>query len=157
MKIQSWQLRYGRSNDLDALVALEERCFDIDRISRRSFRCWLVSANSALIVAESATTLFGYVLVILRRNTRLARLYSIAVESDSRGTGLGCALLQASERAALDAGYTDMCLEVRPDNVAAIRLYEQKGYYCFGEYDDYYEDHSSALRYRKHLCLETTD
>ena len=145
------QLRDARLEDLDALVSLEQRCFVIDRLSRRSLRRWLTSDHGALVVAERSEQLLGYVLVILHRGTRLARLYSIAVDADARGTGLGLALLQAAERAALDAGRVDMRLEVRPDNAAAIRLYEQQGYRRFGEYDDYYEDHSPALRYQKRI------
>lgn len=155
MRTEPWQLRNSRRDDIDALVSLEERCFEIDRISRRSFRRWLDSPNKALIIAERAGTLLGYALVILRRKKRLAWLYSIAVESSSRGTGLGCALLRASEKAALDAGRIGMCLEVRPNNEAAIRLYEKEGYHFWGRYDDYYEDHSFALRYGKHLCRDT--
>ena len=147
----AFQMRPSRPDDLDALAALEERCFTIDKLSRRSFRRWLASAHAALIVAEKDRQLLGYVLVILHRGTRLARLYSIAVDSTSRGMGLGLALLQAAEQSALDAGRIDMRLEVRPDNSAAIRLYEQQGYRRFGEYDDYYEDHSPALRYQKRI------
>lgn len=144
-------LRPSRPDDLEALVALEQRCFTIDKLSRRSLRRWLSSDHAALVVAERNRQLLGYVLVILHRGTRLARLYSIAVDSASRGGGLGLALLQAGENAALDAGRVDMRLEVRPDNGAAIRLYEQQGYRRFGEYDDYYEDHSPALRYQKRI------
>lgn len=144
-------LRSARPEDLDNLVALEARCFVIDRLSRRSLRRWLTSDHAALIIAERNQTLLGYVLVILHRGTRLARLYSIAVDNAARGTGLGLTLLQAAEKAALEAGRVDMRLEVRPDNAAAIRLYEQEGYRRFGEYDDYYEDHSPALRYQKRI------
>jgi len=146
-----FQLRPSRPDDLEALDALEQRCFTIDRLSRRSLRRWLASDHAALIVAERDRQLIGYVLVILQRGTRLARLYSIAVDQASRGTGLGLALLEAAEDAALDAGRVDMRLEVRPDNTAAIRLYEQQGYRRFGAYDDYYEDHSPALRYQKRI------
>ena len=36
--------------DLDQLVDLEQRCFDSDRMSRRSFRRMLTRANAALLV-----------------------------------------------------------------------------------------------------------
>jgi ribosomal protein S18 acetylase RimI-like enzyme len=42
-------------------------------------------------------------------------------------------------------------LEVRVDNVAAIRLYERRGYEVVGVTDDFYEDGSDALRMRKRL------
>jgi len=42
-----------------------------------------------------------------------------------------------------------MRLEVAEHNTPAIRLYEARGYRVFGEYSDYYDDHSDALRMQK--------
>ena len=156
------QLRRGRSEDLDALEALEKRTFASDRLSRRSLRRWLASEHAALIIAEregaekestdaTLPTLVGYVLVILHRGTSMARLYSIAVSDTCRGAGLGRRLVEAAERAALDAQRISLRLEVRKDNTTAIALYESMGYLRFGEYRDYYEDHQDALRYQKRI------
>jgi hypothetical protein len=43
-------------------------------------------------------------------------------------------------------------LEVREDNVRAIRLYEQNGYRRIGCEPDYYEDGMTALALRKDLA-----
>ncbi len=137
--------------DLDALLRIEERAYATDRLSRRSFRRWIGSDHAALIVAQDDQGVAGYTLVLLYRGTRLARLYSIAVDPSRRGLGLGLALLRASERAALEAGRIDMRLEVRRDNSKAIALYEKEGYRRFGEYSDYYEDHEGAFRYQKRI------
>lgn len=137
--------------DLDALEALEKRTFDTDRLSRRSFRRWISSEHRAFKVAVVDGVLAGYILIILHRGTRLARLYSIAVDSNLRGCGLGRKLIEAGEKAARKAGRIDMRLEVRKDNAAAITLYEQLGYHRFGEYEDYYEDHQDAFRYQKRI------
>ena len=76
----SLSLRPAQAADLDALTALEERCFLGDRLSRRSFRHWVRQGHTGLIVAhDSSNALAGYVLVILQKGTRLARLYSIAI------------------------------------------------------------------------------
>ncbi len=137
--------------DLDALEALEKRTFDTDRLSRRSFRRWISGEHRAFKVATVDGVLAGYILIILHRGTRLARLYSIAVDSQMRGRGLGRKLIEAGEKAARKAGRIDMRLEVRKDNDAAIQLYEQLGYHRFGEYEDYYEDHQDAFRYQKRI------
>ncbi|MGB3840666.1 MAG: GNAT family N-acetyltransferase, partial [Rhodanobacter sp.] len=42
-------------------------------------------------------------------------------------------------------------LEVRPDNAAAIRLYERAGFRRFGAYRRYYEDGTDAWRYEQAL------
>lgn len=75
--------------DVPGLVALEQHCFTTDRLSQRSFQ-WMVSrAHGQLLVADNDGQLLGYALVLLRRGTSLARLYSIAVTEPARGTGLG--------------------------------------------------------------------
>ncbi|HCJ63983.1 MAG TPA: hypothetical protein DHV78_06815, partial [Alcanivorax sp.] len=83
----AFSFRPARPEDLDALVDLEQRCFDGDRLSRRSFRHWIRQAHSGLIVAHGLSdeagaegALAGYALVILQRGTRMARLYSIAAD-----------------------------------------------------------------------------
>ncbi|MFN2329571.1 MAG: peptidase C39 family protein [Chromatocurvus sp.] len=148
---QHYQFRPADERDLDALVRIEELAYRTDRLSRRSFRRWVGSDHAALIVAENTDGVAAYALVLLHRGTRLARLYSIAVDPASMGRGLGLALLQAAENAALDAGRIDMRLEVRRDNANAIALYEKQGYRRFGEYADYYEDHEGAYRYQKRI------
>lgn len=144
-------VRPARLSDLDALDALERRAFSGDRLSRRSLRRWLNGEHRAFLVADAGNGLAGYVLIILHRGTRLARLYSIAVDDRHRGQGVGRMLILAGEQAARDAGRIDMRLEVRQDNHAAIRLYESLGYVRFGEYEDYYEDHEDAWRYQKRI------
>ncbi len=139
-------LRPARQDDLEALVALEERCFEIDRLSRRSFRHFLASPTAICLVAELDGRLQGYALVLLHGRTALARLYSMAVAPEAQRQGLGKTLLLAAEAAALDRGAAIMRLEVRPDNHAAQALYSTVGYVSFGVYSDFYEDDSDALR-----------
>jgi len=145
-------LRPALPDDLDALTALERRCFDSDRLSRRSFRHWIRLAHSGLILASAPDGgLAGYALVILQRGTRLARLYSIAADPAWRGQGLGDALMDAAEQYAHEEKRLYLRLEVRRDNAGAIRLYERRGYKLFGSTPGYYEDHEDALRYQKRL------
>lgn len=138
--------------DIDALERLEQRAFEADRISRRSFRALIASPTAACLVAETdAGEIAGYALLLFRAGTALARLYSFAVDPDARGSGIGARLLEAAERAAFERDRLLMRLEVREDNAHAIRLYERAGYHRFGKYRDYYADHAAALRYEKIL------
>ncbi len=154
----AFSFRPARPEDLDALVELEQRCFDGDRLSRRSFRHWIRQAHSGLIAAHGLSdeegaegALAGYALVILQRGTRMARLYSIAADPACRGQGLGEQLMSAAERYAHREKRLYLRLEVRRDNDAAIRLYQRLGYKLFAETPDYYEDHQDALRFQKRL------
>lgn len=141
--------------DLDALVRLEERCFAIDRITRRSLRHLLRHGHARVIVAphrDDARRLDGYALVLLRRGTSLARLYTLAIDPDAQGQGLGRQLLVAAERAALEEGAVVLRLEARSDNDRAIGLYRANGYRVFGRHIAYYEDRTDAVRFEKRLA-----
>jgi ribosomal protein S18 acetylase RimI-like enzyme len=142
----AWVIRPAVADDLEALVELEQRCFEYDRLSRRSFRHFLASDTAECLVAEEAGRLVGYALVLFHGRTALARLYSMAVAPEQRGRGLGRTLLHAAEAAALDGGAAVMRLEVNPGNEAAVALYRSAGYADFGVYRAYYEDDSDALR-----------
>ena len=145
--------RTAQIGDLTSLVRLEERCFEEDRISRRSFRRFIEMPRDSLIVAERGTDILGYSLVFMHRATRLARIYSIAVDPACRGQRLGERLLLESERIAAEAGRILMRLEVRRDNTAAIALYRRLGYRQFGTYRDYYADHEDALRFERRILF----
>jgi ribosomal protein S18 acetylase RimI-like enzyme len=145
------QIRKALRFDLDALVAIENRCFTSDRLSRRSLRYFIAAPNAILLVAKIERVATGYALIAMRKGSAIARLYSIAIDPDFRGRNLGLALLKAAEKAARSAGATIMRLEVRSRNRRAIALYEGQGYHRFERIEDYYEDGATALCYRKLL------
>lgn len=149
MNDTSLLIRAAHPGDLEALVKLENVCFDTDRLSRRRFRHWLTTEHRALLVAEQDGRVAGYILVIYHLGTRLARVYSLAVDPRRRGLGIAKKLLAAGEQAAHDSGRLYLRLEVSVDNAPAIGLYESLGFQRFGLYHDYYEDHKDALRFQK--------
>ena len=150
----AFRIRRAKPADLDALVALERASFTSDHLSRRQYRRHLHSASAAVLAAIDATGLLGKAVVFFRRDSDIARLYSIAVADAARGRGLGEALLATAERTARRHGARRMRLEVRQDNGAAIRLYERRGYRRFGSYAAFYEDGADAWRYEKGLRAE---
>ncbi len=149
------KLRRGRLRDLDALLVLERDFFTRDhQISRRGFRHFIASPKSALIVAEIGDQVAGCVLVLYRRGSKRARLYTIAVARRFQGRGLARKLLAAAEKNAMRRGYRMMRLEVRADDAGAITLYETSGYHLFGRRCRYYDNRIDALRFDKPLGRE---
>ncbi len=144
-------IRPAGSADLNALVRLENECFESDRISQRSFRRFLKQPHDILLLAEENNDLLGYGLLLQRRGTRLARLYSLAVSPRARGKGVGRALLTALEDAARETESRFIRLEVRVDNEGAIALYRAEGYRRIGTRPGYYEDGGDALQMEKRL------
>jgi ribosomal protein S18 acetylase RimI-like enzyme len=136
--------------DIEALIALENAVFTTDILSRRSFRRFLTSPKSSLIVAEDSGKLAGYALVLYPARSKLARLYSIAVAPHIASRGIGPLLLAAAEAAARRRRRA-MRLEVHEHNTRAIGRYEKSGYRLFGRLHRYYDDGGDALRFEKLL------
>ncbi len=144
------EIRRGQAGDLDALCELEAGSFDGDRLSRRSLRHHLRSPCAELwLAADPADLLLGYSLLLFRSGTAVGRIYSIAVAASARGRGVAKALLARMEDQARNREVRELRLEVRPDNPAAMQLYERQGYQRFGTRPRYYEDGADALRLRK--------
>ncbi|CAK0767721.1 Ribosomal-protein-alanine acetyltransferase [Gammaproteobacteria bacterium] len=143
-------IRPGTAADLETLLCIEKRSFDhTDRLSRRNFRYLLTKAHGALLVATKGGRVRGYTAVLLSTGTALARLYSFAVEEESRRQGIGNDLLEAAEHLAEESGGACLRTEVRKDNDATCRLLQRRGYRRFGVLLAYYDDDMDALRYEK--------
>jgi ribosomal protein S18 acetylase RimI-like enzyme len=148
-------LRPAGVADLDALVALENAVFTIDKLTRRGFRHLLSAQTADLIVADENGALAGYALVFFRHNAVIARLYSIAVAPAASGKGVGPLLLDAAEQAAQARGCTGLRLEVHEHNARAVALYRKSGYELFGRHLAYYDDRADALRFEKKIPRKT--
>lgn len=145
------EIRTARASDVDDLAAIEKAVFSSDRISRRSFRQFIERETAETLVAEIDGRVAGYSIVLFRKGSGVARLYSIAVGPFFGGLGVGRQLLSAAEEAAFEHDRMMLRLEVREDNGRAIRIYEQAGYRKIGREPGYYSDGETALRYEKTL------
>ena len=135
----------------DELIALEETCFETDRIVRRNLRRLLCSPSALCVGALQGKDLLGSMIVLFRSNSSIARIYSLAVSPQARGRGIGKRMIAKAEREARPRGCKRLRLEVRKDNRAAIRLYEQCGFTSSNVLPGYYEDGTDALVFWKEL------
>ena len=148
-------LRPGRMSDLETLTAIERDFFGADhQISRQSFRRFISSPKSTLIVADVGGAVAGCSLVNYRKNSKRARLYTIAVGRNFQRRGIARRLLVEAEKAAERRGSSVMRLEVREDDPGAIALYESAGYRRFARRSRYYEGKVDALLFEKPLVAE---
>jgi ribosomal protein S18 acetylase RimI-like enzyme len=144
-------IRNAHNDDLDRLVTIEKACFSEDRLSRRSLRSFIRGAQNSFLVAEVDGRVQADVLVLYRRGTSLARMYSLAVMPEARGLGLARELCVQAEQKAVNRGCVFMRLEVRIDNPQAIALYEKLGYQRIRRIREYYEDDMDAWQYEKNI------
>lgn len=150
------RIRRATPADLDALLELEEATFSSDRISRAQWRRHIASDSASVLVHGEPGAIDAVAVVFYRHGSRSARLYSLAVHTHTRGTGLGNALLTAAESDARARNCTSIRLEVRVDNHAAIALYERHGYVRGIRLPRFYEDGADAWRHVKSLTPVTS-
>ena len=145
-------IRTAEGDDLDALRRLETRCFDLDAQSRRSLRHLLTRANAAVRVVDGADGgMLAGAILLFRRGTRSARLYSVAVVPEARGAGLARRLLADAERLAAARGWRRLRAEVRRSNAASRALFAAAGYRERTCLPGYYPDGESGIRLEKEL------
>lgn len=149
--VKSVHVRKAQLNDIGALFALENLCFDSDRISRKQFNYLLHSKTVVGLVVERASEIVAYTMLLFRKNSSIARCYSIAVAPFLQGKGLGQLLLHSMEHEARMRQASHIQLEVKRGNCKAICLYQEWGYEIVGEYRHYYQDGEDAFRMRKIL------
>lgn len=144
-------IRHGVIEDIDQLMAIEKSCFATDRLSKRSFSNFIKPGAHDLLVIEHGAKIDGYVLLLFRAGTNLARLYSIAIAPDAQGRGLSKQLLAEAEKTAQQHRCGFIRLEVSVNNEPAISLYRRCGYHIIGTIKEYYDDGDDALRMEKRL------
>ncbi|WP_168013579.1 ribosomal protein S18-alanine N-acetyltransferase [Halomonas salinarum] len=150
-------LRPARPGDLAALCQLEQCCFATDHFNRRQLAHLLKRAHAVTWVAENeAKCLVGYATLLLRRNSRAARLYSFCVHPDMQGLGIGRRLLDTLEGEARERDCEWLILEVRADNRRARALYRRMGFGLRRWLDDYYADGCAAWQMEKALIASDT-
>lgn len=141
--------RQARIGDLNALVTLENEVFAYDQLSKNSFAKFIKSKND-LWVIEQDKKLAGYILVLKRKGSKKIRIYSLAVSPHFQGQGIGRKLLEFA-LSKIDVKSTESIrLEVKVDNVGAIKLYESLGFVRKDIISEFYSDGASAYVYFKY-------
>ena len=137
--------------DLSLLTALENAAFTSDRISRRQFRYLLGKASVVKAVDGEADgeSLLGCLVLLFRRDSLHARIYSLAVAPAARRHGVARQLLTWAEMESRRRGLAGIVLETRHDNTAALTLYQSAGFRSIGHRLNYYEDGAAAARLAK--------
>jgi ribosomal-protein-alanine acetyltransferase len=148
-------LRTAEAADLAAIDGIERQSFDQDRFSRRNLRRALARPTARLVLAETSGEAAGYAMILFRKGSTAARLYSIAVDPAYRGQGVADRLLEAAVRLCVAHGADRLRLEVRPSNRTAARLYERAGFALLDRKPHYYDDGEDAIRMELDLTSRT--
>jgi ribosomal-protein-alanine acetyltransferase len=144
--------RKANLKDISYVLKLENLCFKTDLLSSSSFRYFIKTGKSDFIIVLSAKKeVVGYFIVLYRNHSKRARLYSIALNPQWQGKGLGRRFLKKVVSLAKKKGKSEIYLEVKDSNFSAIKLYKNMGFVIFGEKLNYYMDGRKAYRMKKQL------
>lgn len=145
-------IRRASRSDINELLRIENACFAGNRLDRRRFRYLLTGAHAVTLVDADGVRVRGYILLLFRANSPIARIYSIATDPDHSGQGVAARLVDAAERLGRAHGVERLRLEIRVDNAASLTLFLGRGYRTFGRHTGYYHDGMDALRLEKPLA-----
>lgn len=95
-----------------------------------------LSAGYACRVMLAGDEPLGYAVLLLVLDE--AHLLNISIRAEHQRRGMAIALLSHLYAAARAAGATQMFLEVRPTNAAALALYRREGFQAIGRRARYY-------------------
>ena len=138
-------IRNATLSDLDYLEILEKNCFpESRRSSRRAIRNSLVSSTQHVFIAEQDGRACGS--MILMTFKKYVRIYSLAVDESSRGSGIGSELIYRAIDYASQNGIPGLSLEADIKNENLIRWYERLGFEATKVIVNYYGQQEDALK-----------
>jgi ribosomal-protein-alanine N-acetyltransferase len=141
-------IRTATVNDIPRLFEIEKQFGDeaftenqfIYMFKKHKIFCALVNNQIA-----------GYCCCVFRKNTNSGRLYSLIVDKQYRGLGIGSKLLDKVEQYCIENKKQSVTLEVSYSNVAALNLYSKSHYKQTAHLKDYYRMGESAIKMKKVL------
>jgi ribosomal-protein-alanine N-acetyltransferase len=148
-------LRGYLPSDLEALVALDDLCFDPPfRFSRSAMRSYVTARNARVTLAVGADgSLAGFCILHVEHAQphQVGYIVTLDVAAEHRRRGVAGELMDRAEQQALDAGCAAVALHVFTGNATAIRFYERRGYIYSHRAAAFYGSGVDALVYHKPL------
>lgn len=131
-------IRKATLDDIEGIYEVEEDCFSVPW-SRNSIKMDLMEAERTLyFVLEENQEIVGYggAWIVLDEG----QITNIAVKNKYRRSGNGAVLVRKLVRELFKKGMTEIFLEVRQSNTAALVLYRRFGFSVKGVRKNYYTD-----------------
>lgn len=147
-------IRKAKIKDLDDLVEIEKSAFDQNYyylISKSQFNYLLTKANAEIWLAFQGEVKCGMIVLLYRKNSHYARLYSISVLPDFQGRGIGNQLMAHGQKSIIAKGLKEIRQEVRSDNKKLIKKYKKDGFKIYVKQSKYYPDGVSCCKLKKNL------
>jgi ribosomal protein S18 acetylase RimI-like enzyme len=149
-------IRNVRSEDIDALTAIEKACFEAGyadkMMSREDFVEALEDEEMKVFCCVVDDVVAGYASLILEEDG-VVSFDSLAVSPEHRGKGLGEELFRRVEQYCEESGAPQLNLEIKETNYALLKRYHRYGYECFHVEPGFYADGWGAIRMKKRFAV----
>lgn len=139
------QIYPAGNEDIDALLNLENICFNEESFHKDQLKYLLLKAKSFVLVASIGDNIVGSIIILLRDHIAQARIYSLNVHPAYRGAGIGGLLVETALKSLKNRGFKKITLEVGINNRVAQNLYTSKGFLLDKVLKNYYKDGDDAL------------
>lgn len=140
-------IRRAKNIDATALIELDHVCFTQDQFSERQWHYLLKSPTTLIwVITENDFQILGAAVILIRKTSRNARLYSFAIHPDARKKSYAKQLHQRIIEDLKTFHFQKMTLEVRENNNIAQHFYESIGYKKTGTILNYYPDGIDAVK-----------
>jgi ribosomal-protein-alanine N-acetyltransferase len=125
---------------LNRLYEIERECFGEEAFSQHQIATLIRDYNSISLVAVENNIIIGFILgaIYFQRNALDGHVLTIDISPPNRRRGVGSRLLKEIERIFSEKNVKTCHLEVKEDNVEAIKLYEKAGYKKIAKLKNYY-------------------
>lgn len=121
--------------EVEAVAGLEKQIFS-QPWSKESFLDALQGEYTCFLLAKEQERVVGYIGMYL--SAPEGEITNVAVDSKCRGNGVGTSLVQAMQKESESSQISQIYLEVRDSNEAAIRLYQKCGFKEVGKRKNFY-------------------
>lgn len=128
--------RFMKPEDISQVAVLEQEIFSVPW-TKQAFLDSLNNPDTIYLVAQEEEKICGYCGIYLLYE--VGEISNVAVKAEKRNQGIAGCLLKKMIAEAAKKGVSDIMLEVRESNLAAISLYQKLGFSKEGIRRNYYE------------------
>lgn len=145
----SIEMRDATTLDIPSLLSIENALFQDEAWSREVFESEfaLLGTTRTYRVMEENKEIVAYFGLAIVDDT--ADITTIAVKADFQGRGIGTKLMKEILGIAASKNLRKIMLEVKPENLAAISLYQKFNFEVIGLRRNYYGPSKDALTMQK--------
>ena len=147
------RIRFATSRDIAEIISINFKTLP-EHYSNSFFMELLLDSPETFVVAENNNKIIGYIMCRIEygfsviKKMSLARkghVVSFAVLEEYRGKGIGKKLVEQAIEGMKIKKCNESYLEVRTDNIPAIKLYENLGFNKIATLNTYYKDGRNAF------------